>query len=212
LIDGQVDKHGMGSNPEEDRGGPKIDIRTLPESVSLLWESMLRQNPNWDLSKWLDERATEELELLESHLGREKLRFEQRLHRIENLAKQMKRRREGFSGTPVSDPKQRNLFDVYGPTSNESPKDSKDGEFAEPLVDFGSLGADDDPLLAYVSQKILIAIEDSNITGEGLHFDDIIRELQSPVVSAEDIDESISWLLQRKEIIEIERDVFVIDG
>ncbi len=202
----------MGSNPEEDSGGPRIDIRTLPESVSLLWESMLRQNPNWDLSKWLDERANEELELLESHLGREKLRFEQRLHRIENLAKQMKRRREGVTGTSVSDPNQRNLFDVYGPSSNEILKDSKDEERAEPLVDFGTLGAEDDPLLAYVSQKILMAIEDSNIAGEGLHFDDIIRDLQSPVISTEDIDESISWLLQRKEIIEIERDVFVIDG
>ena len=211
MIDGQVDKHGMGSSPEEDRGGPKIDIRTLPESVSLLWESMLRQNPNWDLSKWLDERANEELELLESHLGREKLRFEQRLHRIENLAKQMKRRREGVTGTSVSDPNQRNLFDVYGPTSNEGPKDSEE-ESADPLVDFGSLGAEDDPLLAYVSQKILMAIEDSNMTGEGLHFDDIMRDLQSPVIGAEDIDESISWLLQRKEILEIERDVFIIDG
>ena len=104
----------MGTNSEEDKGGPKIDIRTLPESVSLLWESMLRKNPNWDLSKWLDERANEELELLESHLGREKLRYEQRLHRIENLSKQMSRRRESAGASPLPDPNQRNLFDVYG--------------------------------------------------------------------------------------------------
>ena len=102
----------MDSNPEEGKGGPKIDIRTLPESVSLLWESMLRKNPNWDLSKWLDERANEELELLEAHLGRERLRYEQRLHRIENLSKQMRRRRESIGGSAISDTKQRNLFDV----------------------------------------------------------------------------------------------------
>ena len=202
---------GMDRKSEEGRDGPKIDVRTLPESVSILWESMLRQNPNWDLSNWLDERATEELELLESHLGREKLRFEQRLHRIENLANQMKRRRERESTTPVKEPGQMNLFDIYD-SSKSGENENHEGKFdALPLVDFGSLGAEDDPLLAYVSEKILIAIEDSCSQGEGLHFNDIVSLLRSPVISSDDIDESISWLLQKRDIIEIERDVFVID-
>jgi len=200
----------MDSNPEEGRGGPKIDIRTLPESVSLLWESMLRKNPNWDLAKWLDERANEELELLESHLGREKLRYEQRLHRIENLSKQMRRRRESIGGSAIADPKQRNLFDVYEPTNKEGGEES-DSE-SGPLVDLGNLSTEDDLLLAYISQKILIAIEDSSGRGEGLHFDEIIRLLESPGIGSEDIDEGISWLLQNKEIIEVDRDVFVVDG
>lgn len=201
----------MDSNPEEGKGGPKIDIRTLPESVSLLWESMLRRNPNWDLSKWLDERANEELELLESHLGRERLRYEQRLHRIENLSKQMRRRRESIGGSAISDPKQRNLFDVYEPTNKEGLSDESETEIG-PLVDLGSLSTDDDLLLAYISQRILIAIEDSSGRGEGLHFDEIVRLLESPGINSEDIDEAISWLLQNKEIIEIERDVFVVEG
>ena len=201
----------MDSNPEEGKGGPKIDIRTLPESVSLLWESMLRKNPNWDLSKWLDERANEELELLESHLGRERLRYEQRLHRIENLSKQMRRRRESIGGSAISDPKQRNLFDVYEPTNKDGLSDESETEIG-PLVDFGSLSTDDDLLLAYISQRILIAIEDSSGRGEGLHFDEIVRLLESPGINSEDIDEAISWLLQNKEIIEIERDVFVVEG
>jgi|TARA_B100001758_G_scaffold196142_1_gene173913 hypothetical protein len=201
----------MGTNSEEDSGGPKIDIRTLPESVSLLWESMLRKNPNWDLSKWLDERANEELELLESHLGREKLRYEQRLHRIENLAKQMKRRRESAGTSPLPDPNQRNLFDVYGPSEDVPPMAGKDlGE--GPLVDLGSLSTEDDLLLAYISQKILIVIEEANEKDEGVHFDTIMRLMESPGINSEDIDESISWLLQKNEIIEIERDVFVING
>ena len=201
----------MDTNSEEGQGGPKIDIRTLPESVSLLWESMLRKNPNWDLGKWLDDRANEELELLEAHLGRERLRYEQRLHRIENLSKQMRRRRESISGSPVADPNQRNLFDVYEPTSEKERIGHSDSE-AGPLVDLGNLSTDDDLLLAYISQKILIAIEDSNARGEGLHFDEIIQLLESPGINSEDIDEAISWLLQNKEIIEIERDVFVVDG
>ena len=201
----------MDSNPEEGKGGPKIDIRTLPESVSLLWESMLRKNPNWDLSKWLDERANEELELLESHLGRERLRYEQRLHRIENLSKQMRRRRESIGGSAISDPKQRNLFDVYEPSDKKGAPIDSDSDTG-PLMDLGSLSTEDDLLLAYISQKILIAIEDSSGRGEGLHFDEIVRLLESPGINSEDIDEAISWLLQNKEIIEIERDVFVVEG
>ena len=42
--------------------------------------------------------------------------------------------------------------------------------------------------------------------------DEIMSLLESPGISSEDIDESISWLLQDKQIIEIERDVFVIGG
>ncbi|MEC9136698.1 MAG: hypothetical protein VYD88_04635 [Candidatus Thermoplasmatota archaeon] len=201
----------MGTNSEEDKGGPKIDIRTLPESVSLLWESMLRKNPNWDLYKWLDERAHEELELLESHLGREKLRYEQRLHRIENLSKQMSRRRESAGTSPLPDPNQRNLFDVYGP-SEEIPHGEGKETDGVPLVDLGTLSTEDDLLLAYISQRILIVIEEANEKGKGLHFDNIIRLMESPGITAEDIDESISWLLQKNEIIEIERDVFVISS
>ena len=201
----------MGTNSEEDKSGPKIDIRTLPESVSLLWESMLRKNPNWDLSEWLDERANEELELLESHLGREKLRYEQRLHRIENLSKQMSRRRESAGISPLPDPNQRNLFDVYGP-SEEIPHGEGKETGGMPLVDLGTLSTEDALLLAYISQRILIVIEEANEKGEGLHFDNIIRLMESPGITAEDIDESISWLLQKNEIIEIERDVFVISS
>jgi hypothetical protein len=172
---------------------------------------MLRKNPNWDLAKWLDDRANEELELLESHLGREKLRYEQRLHRIENLSKQMRRRRESINGSQVADPNQRNLFDVYEPTNKKELSGVYEPETG-PLVDLGNLSTDDDLLLAYISQKILIAIEDSNGVGGGLHFDEIIQLLESPGINSEDIDEAISWLLQNKEIIEIERDVFVVDG
>ena len=201
----------MDNDPEENASGPRIDVRNLPESVSHLWEAMLRQNPSWDLAKWLDERASEELELLESHLGRERLRTEQRLHRIENLSKQMKRRRENSRLAHTKDPNQKNLFDVYSLSDDEKPKVSGDEIETEPLIDLGNLSTDDDPLLAYVSQKILMAIEDSNILEEGLHLDDILRLLQSPVITSDDIDESISWLLQRRMIVEIERDVFIVD-
>ena len=104
-----------------------------------------------------------------------------------------------------------NLFDIYDSSKCGDNEDSKGNYDALPLVDFGSLGTEDEHLLAYVSQKILIAIEDSCSQGEGLHFNDIVSLLRSPVINSDDIDESISWLLQKRDIIEIERDVFVID-
>ena len=67
-------------------------------------------------------------------------------------------------------------------------------------------------MLAYISKKILIVIEEANEKDEGVHFDTIMRLMESPGINSEDIDESISWLLQKNEIIEIERDVFVING
>ena len=110
--------------PEDGRETPRIDVRTLPESIARLWETMLRLDPSWDLASWLDERAVEELELVESHLGRERLRLEQRLHRIETLVKRLKRQRE-VSGTGVQDPHQKNLFDVYEPENKTMEGTSK---------------------------------------------------------------------------------------
>ena len=103
----------MDRQPEDGSGSPRIDVRSLPESVARLWETMLRLDPSWDLSEWLDKRAGEELELVESHLGRERLRLEQRLHRIETLVKRLRRQREVVERSTWMDPHQKNLFDVY---------------------------------------------------------------------------------------------------
>ena len=50
----------MESGPRDGKETPRIDIKALPDSVARLWETMLRIEPNWDLSKWLDERAQDE--------------------------------------------------------------------------------------------------------------------------------------------------------
>ena len=88
----------MEHTSDDSEGSPRIDVRTLPESIAQLWETMLRLDPSWDISIWLDERAKEELQLIEGQLGREKLRLEQRLHRLETLAKRLKRQREVAEG------------------------------------------------------------------------------------------------------------------
>ena len=190
---------------------PRIDVRTLPESVAQLWETMLRLDPRWDLSEWLDNRATEELELVEVHLGRERLRVEQRLHRIEALVRRLKRKREAAQGISWTDPHQRNLFDVYEPSNEIRTKGNCDSEEVVPLVDLGALGSDDDPLLAIVSEHIMNAIEESGSSNGGVHFKVIIDTLEPLGIRADEIDEALSWLLQRRMVIEIEQDVFGVD-
>lgn len=198
--------------PEDGKEGPRIDVRTLPDSVARLWETMLRLDPQWDLSKWLEERATEELELVEVHLGRERLRLEQRLHRIEALVRRLKRKREAAQGASWTDPHQRNLFDVYETATQVNSVESQQPEEVAPLVDLGALGTEDDPLLTIVSEHIMSTIEEAGAANTGIHFDGINDALEPLGIRADEIDEALAWLLQRRLIIELDQDVFGIDG
>ena len=202
----------MDRQPEDGSGSPRIDVRSLPESVARLWETMLRLDPSWDLFDWLDERATDQLELVESHLGRERLRLEQRLHRIETLVKRLRRQREVVERSTWMDPHQKNLFDIYEKDAQEENSLQTEGE-GEAAVDFGSLDADDDPFLAIVSEHILGLIEESVQNGEEqLHFDRLVAELESFGIRTDEIDEAVAWLLHRRAIIELEEDSFGLNN
>ena len=202
----------MDRQPEDGSGSPRIDVRSLPESVARLWETMLRLDPSWDLFEWLDRRASEELELVESHLGRERLRLEQRLHRIETLVKRLRRQREVVERSTWMDPHQKNLFDVYEKDSQQEDSQKAEAE-GEAAVDFGSLDADDDPFLAIVSEHILGLIEESIEGGEGqLHFDRLVAELEGFGIRTDEIDEAVAYLLHRRVIIELEEDSFGLNS
>ena len=201
----------MDRSTDDGSGSPRIDVRSLPDSVARLWETMLRLDPSWDLSEWLDECATDELDLVQGHLGRERLRLEQRLHRIETLVKRLRRQREVAERSTWTDPHQRNLFDVYEKDdSDESSADHE--ESGETAVDFGSLDAGDDPLLAIVSEHVLSVIEEALGRGEeNVHFDRLVSDLDTVGIRTDEIDEAVAWLLQRRVIIEIGQDCFGLD-
>ncbi len=202
----------MGSTSDDGEGSPRIDVRTLPESVARLWETMLRLDPSWNISTWLDERASEELQMVEGQLGREKLRLEQRLHRLETLAKRLKRQREIAEGVVWTDPHQKNLFDVYDTEKkNKNSSDSED-RFDFPAVDYTNLELGDDPLLAIVAEHIMHILESLAVRGEiSIHFNSLLQELGVIGIKEEEVDEAITWLLQREMIIELEQDYFSLD-
>lgn len=199
----------MDRAPDEGGGSPRIDIRALPDSVARLWETMLRLDPSWDLADWLDERANEELGLVEGHLGRERLRLEQRLHRLETLVKRLKRQREVVERTTWTDPNQRNLFDVFEKDEVVEKVEVDEGLEGLPAVDFGSLEAGDDPLLAIVAEHVLSIIEKASDEGpEPVHFDSLLKELVPLGIRADEVDEAVAWLLQRSVIVELGEDAF----
>ena len=201
----------MDRSPDDGSGSPRIDVRSLPDSVARLWETMLRLDPSWDLSEWLDECATDELELVEGHLGRERLRLEQRLHRIETLVKRLRRQREVAERSTWTDPNQRNLFDVYEKDGSEKVSEDEVDE-GEAAVDFGSLDAGDDPLLAIVSEHVLSVIEAALEEGtDRVPFDRLVDRLAAVGIRTDEIDEAVAWLLQRRVIREMEQDRFGLD-
>ena len=172
---------------------------------------MLRLDPSWDLSEWLDKCATDELELVEGHLGRERLRLEQRLHRIETLVKRLRRQREVTERSTWTDPNQRNLFDVYEKEVSDVVPDNVDDEGVA-AVDYGSLDIDDDPLLAIVAEHVLSIIEEALEEGSNqVHFDSLVNELDAVGIRADEIDEAVAWLLQRRAITELKQDSFGLD-
>ena len=214
MIEVHYNSYAMEHTSDDGEGSPRIDVRTLPESIAQLWETMLRLDPSWDISIWLDERAKEELQLIEGQLGREKLRLEQRLHRLETLAKRLKRQREVAEGVVWKDPHQRNLFDVYdtgNKLENEDDRINNENE-GFPAVDYTNLDFGDDPLLVIVSEHIIHVMEVLNFKGiNSVHFDLLTQELSEIGINDEEVDEAISWLLQRQMIIELEQDQFSLD-
>jgi hypothetical protein len=203
----------MPRRPSDHDERPRLDASALPEEVQRLWETMLRLDPNWDMHAWLSERATEEMKIVEANLGREKMRLEQRISRIEALANRMGRERE----LAEEDPHQCNLFDVFGtdsPPTQEIVEEEEDWEPHPAAAHIGYISDDagDDPLLAVCAQAILVHIEDCAVRDalpvdlEGLGAALIPRGIDS-----EELVEALEWLLEQGRLIEVAENEFILD-
>ena len=201
----------MGDGGSAD-GKPPIDIAGLPNSVAMLCDTMIRIDPEWSLDRWLDRCANEELELASSHLGREKMRLEQRLRRVEDIARQLGRTQEA-NMLIQNDPFQRNLFDVYDADASESNEIGKILDEAARAAPIHSPRAtDDDPLLAIIAARILDMAEYANSEGsDSISWEEVIEELTPGGISEEEVDEAFAHLIQNEQLIEFVFGKFTIN-
>ena len=84
----------------------------MTDAVARLIDTMAGVDPDWNFQAWLEEAAEQYLDLVESDLARERLRLEQRLHRLEAVQRRMSDGSEPSSGV------QRNLFDCFEPVGD----------------------------------------------------------------------------------------------
>ncbi len=205
-----------GSSDADD--GARIDANTLPVEVRVLWETMLRLDPNWSLDDWLAKQAKDELNLVEGNLGRERMRLEQRLNRVKTLASKLKRMGIDLDEVRWNDPNQRNLFDVFS-GKGTVPEETNEVEMEEPdegdahpaaiLLDYLPGETGDDPLLAIVAQFILVEMEEASAAGNlPLSFDEIDELLEPRGINPDELSEAIEWLLGQGELVEIGEDLF----
>ena len=129
----------------------------------------------------------------------------------------MKRQREVTERVNWTDPNQRNLFDVYEENENfektEKNEENSELEDGVPMVDFGALNFDDDPLLAIVAEHILNVMENEKSSGNNvIHFKDLVKKFIPLAIREEEVDEAISILLQKKMIIELHQDTFGLEN
>ena len=203
----------MSETPSDHDERPRLDAATLPDELQRLWDTMLRLDPDWDMYEWLTERANEEMKIIEANLGREKMRLEQRIARLEALANRIGRDIEHDErGT-----RQYNLFDVFGPTHHVEEQDSVSDEAWEPhpaSVHLNYLSDDigDDPLLAICAQTILLHLEQKSAEGglpetlEGLGLALIPRGIES-----DELVEALEWLLEQGSVVEVGENEFILD-
>ena len=203
----------MSETPSDHDERPRLDAATLPDELQRLWDTMLRLDPDWDMYEWLTERANEEMKIIEANLGREKMRLEQRIARLEALANRIGRDIEHDErGT-----RQYNLFDVFGPTHHVEEQDSVSDDAWEPHpasvhLNYLSDEIGDDPLLAICAQTILLHLEQKSAEGglpetlEGLGLALIPRGIES-----DELVEALEWLLEQGSVVEVGENEFILD-
>jgi hypothetical protein len=195
-----------------------LHIDSMPEEIQRLCGVMSGLDPMWTLEAWLKQQATMAMELISSDIAREKKISEQRLKRLEDIAKRL-----NPSTAELIDSGQRNLFDCFDLDYDKSmlglgarAVDREEPGLSEshPVNTFLELLPDsqgDDPLLAVACQLLLMTIESEIAKGEPVAtLGKIVSEMDSRGVSYEEIDEALEHLLMNGSIVEIDDDCFIL--
>ena len=203
----------MSGTPTDHDERPRLDASALPEELQRLWDTMLRLDPDWNMNDWLVERANEEMKIIEANLGREKMRLEQRIARLEALANRIGRDIELDEGGT----RQCNLFDVFSPNPPDTDDDGiEEGSWelhpASAHLNYLADDIGDDPLLAVCVQAILFYIEDKAGKGElPVTLKSLGVALITRGIESDELVEALEWLLEQGRIIEEAENEFILD-
>ena len=195
-----------------DRFEGKLEIDQLPLAVKRLADIMLGIDANFDIEDWLIKKANDDMVLIELDIERERIQVEQRLHRLEALAKRMAP--EDMREIPKG---QTNLFDCFDiplplqylanrveEIVDEDPHPA--GTFINLLPDSQC----DDPLLAVTAQMMLIIAQEKVGNGASwAELDELFAPLLSNGIIPEECDEALDHLLMTGQIHEVDDDCFV---
>lgn len=195
-----------------DRSEGKLEIDQLPLAVKRLADIMLGVDTNFNIEDWLIKKANEDMTLIELDIERERTQVEQRLHRLESLAKRMAP--EDMREIPQG---QTNLFDCFDiplPMRHLANRiEEVVDEEPHPADTFINLLPDnqcDDPLLAVTAQMMLIIAQEKVGNGSSwVELNELFAPLLSNGIVPEECDEALDHLLMTGQIHEIEDDCFV---
>lgn len=212
-----MERHGEANSMAEDsrdKSERRLRVDQMPLAVKRLVDTMLGIDPNFEIEDWLIQKANEDLALIELDIERERKQLEQRIHRLESLAKRLAP--EDIREVPKG---QTNLFDCFDiplplkhltdrieDITDEEPHPA--GTFINLLPNDGC----DDPLLAVTAQMMLIVAQEK--VGKGaswIELEDLFSPLLENGISQEECDEALDHLLITSQIHEIDDDCFIPD-
>ena len=212
-----MERHGEANSMAEDsrdKSERRLRLDQMPLAVKRLVDTMIGIDPNFEIEDWLIKKANEDLALIELDIERERKQLEQRIHRLESLAKRLAP--EDIREVPKG---QTNLFDCFDiplplkhltdrieDITDEEPHPA--GTFINLLPNDGC----DDPLLAVTAQMMLIVAQEK--VGKGaswIELEDLFSPLLENGISQEECDEALDHLLITSQIHEIDDDCFIPD-
>ena len=212
-----MERHGEANSMAEDsrdKSERRLRVDQMPLAVKRLVDTMIGIDPNFEIEDWLIQKANEDLALIELDIERERKQLEQRIHRLESLAKRLAP--EDIREVPKG---QTNLFDCFDiplplkhltdrieDITDEEPHPA--GTFINLLPNDGC----DDPLLAVTAQMMLIVAQEK--VGKGaswVELEDLFSPLLENGISQEECDEALDHLLITSQIHEIDDDCFIPD-
>ena len=212
-----MERHGEANSMAEDsrdKSERRLRVDQMPLAVKRLVDTMIGIDPNFEIEDWLIQKANEDLALIELDIERERKQLEQRIHRLESLAKRLVP--EDIREVPKG---QTNLFDCFDiplplkhltdrieDITDEEPHPA--GTFINLLPNDGC----DDPLLAVTAQMMLIVAQEK--VGKGaswIELEDLFSPLLENGISQEECDEALDHLLITSQIHEIDDDCFIPD-